>query len=43
MKRLTTSQLRFVQPFCQNGLEFAGVLEAQLQILEAADGGLAEL
>lgn len=41
--RLTSSQLSFVQPFSQNGLELAGVLEAQLQIFKAADCGLAEL
>jgi len=40
---LTTSQLSFVKPFSQNGLEFAGVLKAQLQIFKAADRGLAEL
>lgn len=40
---LTSSQLCLVQPFGQDGLEFAGVLEAQLQVFEATDGGLAEL
>lgn len=41
--RLTSSQFGLVQPFCQNGLQLAGVLEAELQVLEAADRGLAEL
>lgn len=40
---LTSSQLSFVKPFRQNGLQFAGILEAQLQIFKAADRGLAEL
>ena len=40
---LTSSQLGLVEPFSQDGLEFAGVLEAQLQIFKAADRGLAEL
>lgn len=41
--RLTSGQLGLLQPLGQNGLQLAGVLEAQLQVLEAADGGLAEL
>lgn len=34
--------LGLVQPFLQQRLQLAHVLEAQLQSLEAADGGLAE-
>lgn len=41
--RLASSQLCLVQPFGQDGFQFAGVLEAQLKIFKAADGGLAEL
>lgn len=40
---LTSSQLGFVKPFRQDGLQFAGVLEAQLQVFKATDRGLAEL
>lgn len=41
--RLASSQLCLVQPFGQDGLQFAGVFKAQLKIFKAADGGLAEL
>lgn len=41
--QLASSQLCLIQPFGQNGLQFAGVFKAQLQIFKAADGGLAEL
>lgn len=40
---LTTGQLSFIKPLSQNGLQFAGILKAQLQIFKAAYGGLAEL
>lgn len=40
--RLASSQLCLVQPFGQNGLQFAGVFKAQLEVFKAADGGLAE-
>lgn len=41
--QLASSQLCLIQPFGQNGLQFAGVFKAQLKIFKAADGGLAEL
>lgn len=41
--QLTSGQFGLVQPFGQDGLQLAGVLEAELQVLEAADRGLAEL
>ena len=40
---LTTSLLGLHQPFSQDGLQLAGVLEAELEVLEATDGGLTEL
>lgn len=40
---LTSSQLCFIKPLSEDGLELAGVLKAQLQIFKAADRGLAEL
>lgn len=41
--QLASSQLCLIQPFGQNGLQFAGIFKAQLKIFKAADGGLAEL
>lgn len=42
--QLSTSHLLcFLQPLGQDGFQLAGVLEAQLQVLKPADGGLAEL
>lgn len=40
---LTSGLLRLLQPLGQDGLELAGILETELQVLKAADGGLAEL
>lgn len=42
--QLFTSHLFcFLQPLGEDGFQFAGVLEAQLQVLKPADRGLAEL
>lgn len=40
---LTSSLLGLLQPLGQDGLELAGILETELQVLKAADSGLAEL
>ncbi len=40
--RASRGGVRLLQPFIQQGLEFAHVLEAQLERLEPADGSLGE-